>query len=351
VTRRRADLVLVGFGHVGRRFASLLNERRPALLARYGLDCRIVGIATRRMGARFDARGVDIVQDRPAAPPPAASSAALEVITRLGRSSDADLKVVVETTVLDIAAGQPAIDHVRAGFAAGCHVITANKGPVAFAYSSLNREADRAGVRFLFEGAVMDGIPIFSLVRDTLPLIEFSGFRGVVNSTTNHMLTAMEAGETFGAALARMQAEGIAEADASLDIDGWDAAAKTAALANVLLDADVSPLAVHRIGITESDAARARQACANGQRLKLVASAARDRAGKVSASVRPMALPASDLLAGLEGKANALILQTDLLGEIAICQLEGSLTQTAYALLSDLVTIAMQPEQREARAR
>jgi homoserine dehydrogenase len=348
---RRADLVLVGFGHVGRRFASLLGESRPALLAQYGLDCRIVGIATRRMGARFDTRGVEIAHDGPAAAHPAAGSAALQVITQLARSSDADLKIVVETTVLDIAAGQPAIDHVRAGFAAGCHVITANKGPVAFAYSSLNREAESAGVRFLFEGAVMDGVPIFNLVRDTLPLIEISGFRGVVNSTTNHMLTAMEAGETFGAALGRMQAEGIAEADASLDIDGWDAAAKTAALANVLLEAGISPPAVHRIGITESDAARARQARANGQRLKLVASAARDRSGKVSASAKPMALPATDLLAGLEGKANALILQTDLLGEIAICQLEGSLTQTAYALLSDLVTIAKQPARRGAPAR
>ena len=347
---RRADLVLVGFGHVGRRFASLLDERRPALLARYGLDCRIVGIATRQMGARFDLRGVDIAQHSPASHP-AASSAALEVITQLARASDADLKVVVETTVLDIAAGQPAVDHVRAGLSAGCHVITANKGPVAFAYSSLRREADAAGVEFLFEGAVMDGVPIFNLVRETLPLIEVAGFRGVVNSTTNHILTAMEAGETFGAALARMQAEGIAEADASLDIDGWDAAAKTAALANVLLNAEMSPLAVHRTGITERDAARAREARARGQRLKLVASAARDRAGRVSASVEPMALPASDLLAGLDGKANALILHTDLLGEIAMCQLEGNLTQTAYALLSDLVTIATRPPRREARAR
>jgi homoserine dehydrogenase len=198
---------------------------------------------------------------------------------------------------------------------------------------------------------VMDGVPLFNLVRETLTAVRVIGFRGVVNSTTNYILTAMEQGQPFAVALAEMQARGIAEADPTLDIDGWDAAAKTAALANVLLEAGISPPAVHRIGITESDAARARQARANGQRLKLVASAARDRSGKVSASAKPMALPATDLLAGLEGKANALILQTDLLGEIAICQLEGSLTHTAYALLSDLVTIARQPARREAPAR
>ena len=169
-------------------------------------------------------------------------------------------RVVVETTTLDIAAGRPAIDHVRAGISAGCHVITANKGPVAFAFAALRDEAAAAGVNFLFEGAVMDGIPIFNLVRETLPAVELLGFRGVINSTTNHILTALELGEPFDAALGRMQAEGIAEADPSLDIDGWDAAAKAAALANVLLDARMSPRAVRRKGIQKSDGERARRA-------------------------------------------------------------------------------------------
>jgi homoserine dehydrogenase len=350
VNALRVYLALVGFGHVGQRFASLLGEHRDALLIQYGLDCRIVGMATRRTGALFDIRGIDL-SDWPSVPARSAGlSPALDIIAQLGRS-DADLRIVVETTTLDISAGQPAIDHVRASIVAGCHVITANKGPVAFAYSSLAREAEAAGVDFLFEGSVMDGVPVFNLVRETLPLVGIVGFRGVVNSTTNHILTAMERGDAFDAALSAMQAEGIAEADASLDIDGWDAAAKTAALANVLLDADTSPPAVHRIGITESDAARARQARASGRRLKLVASAARDRNGRVSAKVEPVELPASDLLAGLDGKANALILQTDLLGEMAVCQLDGNLTQTAYALLSDLVTIGRRSVRPEALAR
>jgi homoserine dehydrogenase len=346
----RADLALVGFGNVGRRFASLLAERRDALLAGYGIECRIVGIATRRSGARFDASGLDPEVDGGHVLDAPGRSAALQVITSLARST-ADLRVVVETTTLDVSTGQPALNHVRAALDAGCHVITANKGPVAFAYSSLRRQALAAGVSFLFEGAVMDGVPIFSLVRETLPLVTISGFRGVVNSTTNHILTAMEQGEDFNSALARMQAEGIAEGDPSLDIDGWDAAAKTAALANVMLDAGISPLAVRRTGIGAGDSARARDARARGLRLKLVASASRDREGCVRASVDLTELPASDLLAGLDGKANALILQTDLLDEIAIGQLDGNLTQTAYALLSDLVTIAARQGRRESPAR
>jgi homoserine dehydrogenase len=185
----------------------------------------------------------------------------------------------------------------------------------------------------------MDGVPVFNLVRETLPAVNVLGFRGVVNSTTNFILTAMEQGQSFDTALAEMQARGIAEADPSLDVDGWDAAAKTAALANVLLGAGITPHGVERHGITPDAGRRAVEARAAGRRLKLVASARRN-GRRVTASVGLVELPADDLLAGLEGQQNALILETDLLEEIAIVQRSGSLTQTAYALLSDLITIA-----------
>jgi homoserine dehydrogenase len=172
-----------------------------------------------------------------------------------------------------------------------------------------------------------------------MPMVEVQGFRGVVNSTTNHILTALESGEAFAPALARMQAEGIAEADASLDVDGWDAAAKAAALANVLMDADLTPHLVERTGIGPESAQKAQEAVQGGARLRLVASARRDDSGRVVATVQPVELPGEDLLSGLRGTANALILQTDLLGDVAIHQLGGGLTMTAYALLSDLITI------------
>jgi homoserine dehydrogenase len=193
---------------------------------------------------------------------------------------------------------------------------------------------------------VMDGIPVFNLVRETLPAVDVRGFRGVINSTTNHILTALERGESFDDALARMQAEGIAEADPYLDIDGWDAAAKAAALANVLLDARVTPHNVRRAGIRKTHGERAQKALANGRRLKLVASATRMESGTIVVVVEPKELPASDVLAALDGKANALVLQTDVLGEIAVCQLEGNLSHTAYALLSDLVTVVKRPVPR-----
>ena len=338
-----ADLALVGFGHVGRRFARLLDERRDALARDFDLTCRVTGIATRRHGAIYNAGGVDAVGaaglieaggSLADAGAPAGVTGSHDVIARLAESPAA-LRVLVETTTLDINAAEPARSHVRIALTAGCHVVTANKGPVAFAYRELSALAERRGVRFLFEGAVMDGVPVFNLVRETMPTVRIEGFRGVVNSTTNHILTALENGEAFAPALAHMQAEGIAEADASLDVDGWDAAAKAAALANVLLDGGITPRDVDRTGIGPDTASWAREAMTRACRVRLVASARRGS----RPIVRPEELPQDDLLAGLRGMANALILDTDTLGRVVICQLDGGLTHTAYALLSDLIAI------------
>jgi homoserine dehydrogenase len=335
-------LLFAGFGHVGRRFAALLMESRDTLAA-LNIEPVIVGIVTRRHGGVFDVAGLDankVAQGlaEGGALGPASVPSTLEWIARL-RSQGAEARVLVETTPLDVRSGEPAISHVRAAIAAGMHVITANKGPVAFSHRPLAAAAAAAGVSFLFEGAVMDGIPVFNLVRETLPAVRIDGFRGVVNSTTNAILTAMERGEPFDDVLARMQEAGVAEADPSLDVDGWDAAAKAAALANVLLDADTTPLAVAREGIAPALASRAQAALRAGRRLKLVAHGRRSASG-VTTCVELQELRADDPLAIVDGQANALELDTWPTGRIVITQRDGGLEKTAYALLSDLITVA-----------
>ena len=166
----------------------------------------------------------------------AAASTSIRQVTDALADEAADGRlVVVETTVLDIDRGEPAIAHVRASLEGLAHVVTANKGPAAFAYDELEALAESVDRVFLFEGAVMDGVPVFNLVRETMPAVTIEGFRGVINTTCNYVLAEMERGMPFDDAMAEMQARGIAEADPSLDIDGWDAAAKTAALVNVLM--------------------------------------------------------------------------------------------------------------------
>jgi homoserine dehydrogenase len=347
---QRVDLLLVGFGHVGRRFASLLEESREPLAA-LGIGPRVVGIVTRRHGAKFVSAGLDaasaarIVTDGGvigSAPTPSA----LELIARW-RPDAAAARVLVETTPLDVRSGEPAVSHIRAAFAAGADVVTANKGPIACAYRTLSDEAARTGRQLRFEGAVMDGIPIFNLVREAMPAATIAGFRGVVNSTTNFLIDAMERGEPFDDALARMQAAGVAEADPALDVDGWDAAAKVAAMANVWFDARITPSDVVRESVTAATGERARAARAAGRRLKVVAQARRvvprerseSRESAVEAAVRLEELPADDPLAILDGQANALEIDSWPLGRVVITQRDGGLEKTAYALLSDLVNV------------
>ena len=312
------DLIVVGWGRVAKRFAALLDEQRRALARDLDITTRIVETITR-------------LPDSVAAVRRAARTHA--AAARQGRL------ILVEATTLDIGSGEPATSHVRAALAGGAHVITVNKGPVAFAYDALGRAAARAHRQFRFEGAVMDGVPVFNYAAELLPAVTVTGFRGVVNSTTNYIITAMEHGEAFDSALAAMQRAGIAEADASLDVDGWDAAAKAAALANVLLGARITPRDVDREGIGPAAAETIRLARATGRRVKLVASA-RGRGRDAHARVGLLELTETDLLAGLDGPQNAIVLETDLLGDIAIVELGSGLTQTAYALLADLVAVA-----------
>ncbi|MGE0043272.1 MAG: homoserine dehydrogenase [Vicinamibacterales bacterium] len=342
-------LALVGFGHVARRFVRLLDE----VADRLDFDWTIVAIGTRHHGSVVDPDGVDpgralgtveagLSLDRldPAPRERSGIDVVRQVTDRLADEAGDGRLVIVETTLLDIDQGEPATAHVRASLEGLAHVVTANKGPVAFAHGALARLAASVDRAFLFEGAVMDGVPVFNLVRETMPAVEVLGFRGVINTTCNFVLSELERGVEFDEAIADMQARGIAEADPSLDIDGWDAAAKTAALVNVLMRGAMTPHDVARTGITDVAGRDVRDAVERGRRIRLIASAARRADGGVDARVEPEVLDPHDPLAGLAGTENALYLRTDLLGEVGIVQRTGTLTQTAYALLSDLTRVA-----------
>jgi homoserine dehydrogenase len=348
MTRPEFSLVLIGFGNVARRFVRLLGETADRL----DFSWKVVGIATRRRGSVVDPQGVDTHRAIAAVeahqtldrldPAPLQRSGidVIRQVTDLCADDAAEGRLIcVETTVLDIERGEPAIAHVRAALEGQAHVVTANKGPAAFAFHELDAIAESAGRAFFFEGAVMDGVPVFNLVRETLPAVTVEGFRGVINTTCNYILSELERGKEFDQALAEMQQRGIAEAEPSFDVDGWDAAAKTAALVNVLMGSIITPHQVSRAGIGGVTGADVREAAARHTRIRLVASAAR-HGGKLRARVEPEVLELDDPLAGVSELQNALYLQTDLLGEIGIVQRSSSLTQTAYALLTDLARIS-----------
>ena len=315
-------LALIGYGNVGRAFARLLEKKQAAY------PFRIAGIRTGRHGSAHNARGLPVA---PEFSPPEATVE--EFLDR------AKAEVMIEVTPLEPATGEPAISHIRAAFARGIHVITANKGPIAHAYATLAGEAARAGVMFRFESTCMDGAPVFNMVRQNLPGVEILGLTGVLNSTTKIVVNAMREGRSMEEGIEEARRLGIAEADASFDIDGWDSAAKTAALANVLMDARVTPMDVDRRGIGRLTPERVTELAAARKTVCLV-SRARRSAGGVKLRVRAEVIEETDILASVQGTSNLLLFHTDLMGTIGTVSISPTVDQTAYGLFSDLVDIA-----------
>jgi homoserine dehydrogenase len=349
---RPLRIALLGFGSAGRAFAERLAGPYARVLARAGVRATLTGIATARHGAAIDARGL--------------SPRRCLASVRAGRSLDTlhrgapvasalafiervPADVLLELTPLDPRRGEPATSHVRAALRRGMHVVTANKGPVAFALRELRRLASRHGRLFLHEGVVMDGTPIFNLAERCLPGARILGFRGLLNSTTTRILTRMEQGVGFARALREAQAAGVVEADPGNDLEGWDAAVKGCAIANGLMGADLRPAQVRRRGISGIGPAEVRSALRAGERLRLVVRGRRLK-GSVRVSVAPERLPADDLLVS-RGADGVLVLETDLMREVGIWEGAGGVDQTAYALLADLVRVAAASARGRGRVR
>jgi len=243
--------------------------------------------------------------------------------------------ILFEATSLNVENGQPAADYIRAGLNHGAHVITANKGPVVHAYRELRDLAANTGKRFLFESTVMDGVPVFSLFHQ-LPAIHLNGFHGILNSTTNVILSEMEQGLAFDEALKKAQEIGVAETDAAHDIDSWDAAVKTAALINVLMDFPISLDQIQRDGIRGLTPQAVRTARRDGWAFKLVCRARRV-GNEVQASVQPEKVQSTQPMAKIAGTSSYLYLETDIFPGLAITEENPGLYATAYGLLADFV--------------
>ncbi len=243
--------------------------------------------------------------------------------------------VLFEATSLHVENGQPAIDHIRAALEHGAHAITANKGPIVHAYRELRDLAAARGKRFLFESTVMDGVPIFSLF-DQLPAIHLQGFHGILNSTTNVILGEMEQDLSLDEAVKKAQALGVAETDPSHDIDGWDAAVKTAALINVLMDVPIRLDQIGREGIRDLTPSAVRNAKRDGWPFKLVCRARRVGDG-VKASVAPEKVLSTQPMARISGTSSYIYFEADIFPGLALTEENPGLYATAYGMLADFV--------------
>ncbi len=339
----KQKLALIGFGTVGQGLCEILQTKGDYLKEAYDLECDVVAVSDIQKGSVYSSDGLKIEQ--------------LLDLVKAGKSveeyggdqtekgwdacktiveSNAD--IVCEMTYTDIQTGQPATDHCHAALENGKHVVTSNKGPAALFYKDLRELADQVGVQFLIEGTVMSGTPVINLARNELAGNDIAAIRGILNGTTNFILTNMEAGRAYDDVLKEAQELGYAEADPTADVEGYDALAKVTILANVVMGADLKPNDIPCKGISKTTLDDIAEAQTQGKRWKLIGEIKREK-GKLSASVSPQMIDLSHPLAGVMGAVNAVTFTTDLMGDITMTGAGAGRIETGFSILTDILEI------------
>ena len=340
------NLALIGFGNVARALARLLLRKQDLLKSRYDVTFSFTGISTGRHGFAVDLNGLDIEEALGLVESGKSISplSSFDVQDSLAVIQHSQAHVMFENSPVNTLTGQPALDHIRTALELGMHAITANKGPVVHGYRELSALAKSKGKTFGFESTVLGGSPLFSVFRETFPLAELSSFKGILNATTNIILSRMENGESYEDAVKYCQSVGVAETDPSNDVDGWDAAIKVAALITVLMDTPFTPQQVNPTGIRGITRAMIEKARLEGKRYKLVCSV--EKAGdQIRARVAPELVDASSPLYGIMNSSTGVAFRTDVLPDYSITVSEregmsGGPIETAYGLFADFARVA-----------
>jgi homoserine dehydrogenase len=331
-------IALIGFGTVGQGLTEILQKKQSELKDKYHYEFDIVAVSDLRWGTVFHPDGLDLQYLLDTAKGGQKFSQHVKDWDALSLIEESNATVVCELAFTDLKTGEPAISHCRAAFERGKHVVTSNKGPAALAYREMKALADQKGVQFLIEGTVMSGSPVLNLADGPLAGCDITAARGILNGTTNYILTRMEAGMDYQDALQKAQELGYAEADPTGDVEGYDARGKVTILANVVMGAKLSINDVACKGITQITAADIETAKSRNARWKLIGSVEK-KDGKIIAAVAPEMVELTHPLAGVMGATNALTFTTDLLGDVTIVGPGAGRTETGYSILTDLLRI------------
>ncbi len=336
---KEVKIGLIGFGTVGRGFAEILVNKKRYFEEKYGFTYKVVAIADLVWGSIHNPDGIDLKKALQLVD----NGQKIEELGEPGWDSlklihESEADVVAEVTPTNLQTGEPGITHIREALRARKHVITTNKGPIALAYDELKAIADDMGVQLRFEGTVLAGTPALNLALGPLAGVHFEEVRGIVNGTTNFILTNMETGKSYEEALKEAQKLGYAEAKPDADVEGWDAVAKAVILANLLFEGHLKPSDVERVGITGLTIEDVEKAKAESKRWKLIARVWRED-GTVKAKVTPEMIGPEDFLYYVNGVTNALVFKTDHLGEVTIVGPGAGRIQTGHALIADLIEV------------
>jgi homoserine dehydrogenase len=340
---KETRLLFVGFGTVGQGCAKHLVSTKEYLKMKYGFKFRVVGIVDTVKGSILNDNGVDL-------------SRALSVVGKgkklegsefrgkkglppidAIKTSDAD--TLIEATWTNLKDAEPGTSHIIAALKSRIDVATSNKGPLALNFTKLTRLAKSKKRHLKYESTVMSGTPIFNLKDHCLRGARINKIRGILNGTTNFILTEMVNGKDYHSVLKDAQARGYAEVDPTGDVEARDPAAKITILSNAMLNADISYDEVQKEGITKITLNDIQQAVCESKRIKLLAEAYRNQDGKYSVSVKPTLLPENDLLAHVDGVMNAVQFSMNVQPDVTIVGPGAGGDSAGFGLLSDVLSI------------
>ena len=338
-------IALIGCGTVARGLLEILDRKSEHLRAAFDFEPKLVAISDLLKGSILVPDGIeikklfDLLDGGGRIDQYYGEGNTAELLNPLDMIEQCDADIIAELTYTDIKTGEPATSYIKKALRSGMHVVTSNKGPAALHYHEIRRLADQNNLFFRIEGTVMSGTPVFSLFESGLSGNEIREIKGILNGTTNFVLTKMEQDNMdYGEALKLAQQLGYAEADPAADVEGFDAAGKVVILSNVLLGGEIAPDDVRREGITAITRDQVLAAKERGFRYKLIAYTRKVK-GKIEAGVSPQQLPLTDPLAGIMGAQNALTFDLDLMGKVTIQGAGAGKTETGYSILADMLAI------------
>ncbi len=334
-------IAILGFGNVGKAFAKLLTEKHKEIFNKFNVNVSVVAISTKSKGCLVNEKGInllDALNDLEKYNHFDEKRKDYRNISSMEIAENIDYDILFELTPLQIFSGQPAIDHIKAALNRNKHAVSANKGPIAWAFEELNNLAKKNKVLFYYETTVMDGTPVFNLVDETLKFCKVTEVKGILNSTTNFVLEEIAKGKPYDEVIKEGKKRGFVEEDPAMDIEGFDAAAKTAALLNVLMNANITPYDVERKGIEDIDYEQIKNAEKRDNVIKLICYGGIEN-GKVIARVKPEEVSKNSLLSTITGTTSIVSITTDLMGTVSIVEHEPEIEQTAYGVFSDLIRV------------
>ena len=337
----KLNLAFIGFGTVGQGLTEILDKKKKFLKTKHNFEYNIVAVCDKNLGSIYNKNGL-------------APQKLLSIINSTNNLNEykncikgfdsfktikeTNADVIIELTYTNLTTGEPALSHIKTALENKKHVITSNKGPYVIYHKKLKKLALQNNVSYKIEGTVMSGTPVINTALKSLAGCNISKIKGILNGTTNYILSQMEHGKEYKDALPDSIQLGYAEADPTGDVEGWDALAKVIILANVIMDVKISTEDIDRTGITNIKLSDIESAKLEGYRWKLIGEIEKSN-NEIIAKVKPQKLSLTDNLANVMGNTNAITFDTDLLGPITIIGPGAGKIETGFSILNDLLDI------------